>query len=402
MSGLARSRRLLPALCALAGIALIAGCSSGAAHGHATATAASPPGSGQGTLHLVVPPGPVQNGNVDPRIDWATPFEKQTGCTVVLKNANSDAEAVHYLTAPGFSYDGVLASPEEAGQLIGARAVTPLNTRLIAGYQALSSRLRNAPGDASGGRAYGLPYVWDSYVAGFRPGAVKPPPRGWDALFSPATARRYAGKITLPDSPVTLALAALALKSARPSLGITDPFELTRTQFAAVVAAVDAVRGDVGTFWTQDSSVIGQLGDGQDVLGGVLRHQIDALAQAGLPADSVPSLADATPSVPVVGDVDSWLVSAKDANAGCMYRWLSWSASKTVQREVSAWTGEAPADPAACTGGAVGACRQFREADLAFARNIVFEHLPSASCGNGRTGCVPYAQWQTAWDRTAG
>ncbi len=391
-------------LCVLAGTALLAGCSSGASHGHAgaaTATAAASPGAARGTLHLIVPPGPVQNGNVDPRIDWVTPFEKQSGCKVVLKNATTDAEAIHYLTAPGFSYDGVLASPEAAGQLIGTHAVVPLNTRRITGYTALSSRLRKAPGEVSGGRVYGLPYAWESYVAGFRTGAVKPAPRGWDALFAPATAKRYAGKILLPGSPVTLALAALYLKSARPSLGITDPFELDKTQFAAAVAAVHAVRGDVGTLWTQDSSVIGQLGDGQDVLGGVLRHQIDALAKAGLAAASVPSPADRAPSADAVGAIDSWLVSAKDANPGCMYRWLSWSASKTVQREVSAWTGEAPADPAACTGGATGACDQFREADLAFARNIVFEHLPSAGCGHGRTGCVPYTQWQTAWKRVA-
>ena len=318
-------------------------------------------------VRLIVPAGPVQNGNVDPRADWVTAFEQQTGCRIELKNASTDAQALADITrGVGRSYyDGILASPEVAGQLIEAGAVRPLDVQRITGYTQLSPTLRSAPSEVSGTRVYGMPYSWDSYVTGYDAGKVKPAPQGWSSLFAPASAARYGGKITVPDAPVTLALAALYLKSAQPSLGITDPFELTKPQLAAAVQAVTAVRHNVGTFWTQDSLVIGQLGDGQDVLGAVLSHQIVEMARAGLPTAGVPAPAH-------------------------------------VQERVSAWTSTAPANPLACTGPAAANCSEFHEAGLATARNLVFDHLPASDCGDGKTGCADYAQWQTDWQRITG
>lgn len=407
-----RLSAVLPA--AAGGLIVLAAC-SGTAGGSGTGGGAASPwptaltapaaslGPGEGVLRLIVPPGPVQNGNVNPQADWVTPFEKQTGCQVELRNASSDVQAVRDIAGGGAAYDGILASPEAAGQLIAARAVAPLNAGLINGYGALDPKLRSAPSQVSGGTVYGIPYIWDSYVAGYNSGQVKPVPQDWSAVFAPPSAARYVGKITLPDSTATIALAALYLKSARPSLGISDPFELDKTQFAAAVRAVNAVRHSVGTFWTQDSSVIGQLGDGQDVVGGVMNHQIDEMARAGLPAAAVPALATAGRSGVTVAYVESWLMSAKAAHPGCMYRWLSWSASESVQERASAWTNDAPVNPMACTGPVSGTCGRFGEAGLPSARNLVFEHLPVSDCGDGRTGCAAYAQWQAAWQRiTAG
>ena len=358
----------------------------------------------RGVIRLVVSPGPVQNGNVDPKVDWVTPFERQTGCLVVLKNASTDAQAVNDVNrGTGRSYyDGVLGSPEVLGQLAAAKALQPLNVQRIAGYAALSPRLRGAASELFGGQVYGMPYSWDSYVTGYDAGKVRPAPQGWSALFAPASAAQYAGKITLPDSPVTLALAALYLKSARPSLGISDPFELTKPQLAAAVQAVSAVRPSVGTFWNQDSVVVGQLGDGQDLLGAVLSHQIVEMSRAGLPTAGVPSPTEAARPGTAVGEVLSWMVTSKAPETDCMYRWLSWSASASVQERVSAWTANAPANPAACRGPAAANCTEFHESSLATARNIVFDHLPVSDCGTGQTGCTGYAQWQTDWRHLTG
>jgi putative spermidine/putrescine transport system substrate-binding protein len=396
---------------------LVAGCSGGSggtthASGttHATGVAASPAGTapaGQNLLRLVVPPGPVQNGNVMAQDDWVTPFQKQTGCLVYLKNAYTDAEAAKDITAGGSYYSGVLASPELAGQLISSGAAAPLKTALIPGYTALSPALRTAPTEVSGGKTYGVPYAWDSYVTGYDASKVNPAPQNWNALFAPGSAARYAGKITMPDSPATIALAALYLKSAQPSLGITDPFELDKTQFAAATQAVKAVRNNVGTFWSQDSSVIGPLGDGQDVLGAVMTHQIAEMARAGLPTAGVPAQATAagsgsgSGSGETIGYVQSWLMSSHAGNPSCMNRWLSWTASKYVQEHMAAWTGTAPANPAACTGAASPICAAFHETSQSSARNMTFEHLPATACGNGRTGCTSYATWQSAWQRLA-
>ena len=350
-------------------------------------------------IRLVVPPGPVQNGGVDAQTDWVTPFEEQSGCRVELANAATDAAAYADLTkGHGVTYDGVLASPTVAGRLISAKAVVPLDTSRVSGYSRISPRLASAAPEVSGSKTYGLPYLWDSYVTGYDAGKVKPTPQSWNSVFSPSAAKAYAGKITVPEDPVTLGLAALYLKSAQPSLGITDPFELTRTQLAAAERAVQAVRPDISTYWNSDATVVGQLGDGQDVLGAVLTHQINEMTRAGLPTAGVPTLAEATGSGTAVAYLYSWLVSAHAPNTSCMYKWLSWTTSSYVQERASAFTNAAPAVPAACAGPAAENCAAYHMSSLPTARNLVFQHVPEASCGQ-TGGCTSYADWQSAWRR---
>ncbi len=225
----------------------------------------------------------------------------------------------------------MLGSPEVLGTLAWAGDIQPLDVQRITGYPQLSPRLRAAPSELYDGKLYGMPYSWDFYVTGYDPAVVKPAPQSWDTLFEPASAARYAHRITVPDSPVTLALAALYLKSAQPSLGITDPFELTEPQLAAAQQAVIAIRPSVGSFWSQDSDVVGPLGDGQYVLGAVLNHQIEEMSRAGLPTAGWPAPAATAGQGPAVADVQSWMMTAKSPNSSCMYKWLSWSASADVQ-----------------------------------------------------------------------
>jgi putative spermidine/putrescine transport system substrate-binding protein len=417
----ARSRRARRAprpvlLLAVAGLMILLAACSGTRTGKPSANASPSPTGPTATtnpnfIRLVVPPGPVQNGSVDAKSDWVTPFEEQSGCLVELRSANTDADAYKDLTyGIGNSYyDGILASPEVAGQLMQAKAVAPLDTTRITGYSGVSPRLRTAAPEVSGTTTYGLPYLWDSYVTGYDVGQVKPAPKTWTALFSPASAAQHSGKITVPNAPVTLALAALYLKSAQPSLGITDPFELTKSQLTAVQQAVNAVRPHIGTYWDADSTVIGQLGDGQDVLGAVLTHQINEMTRAGLPTAGVPPLTQAAGSGTTVAYMYSWMVSAHAHNPSCAYKWLSWMTSNYVQERAAAFTSAAPVTPAACRGPAAANCTAYHMSTLPTARNLVFEHLPMANCsvasqsgttaGTATTQCTTYAQWQADWLR---
>ncbi|HXP57285.1 MAG TPA: hypothetical protein VN847_20125 [Streptosporangiaceae bacterium] len=399
------ARRASWAVLAVAGLmVLLAACTGVRSGDNLPGATPSPTGPTAATnpdyIRLLVPSGPVQNGEVDPGTDWVTPFEKQSGCRVDLVTVPTDAAAYADLTTGEGEtyYDGVLASPELTGRLVSAKAVAPLTTSRISGYSRISPRLARSAAEVSGTSTYGLPYLWDSYVTGYAAGQVKPAPQSWTALFSPASAKTHSGKITVPQDQVTLGLAALYLKSAQPSLGITDPFELTKTQLTAAEHAVQAVRGDIGTYWSSDSTVVGQLGDGQDVLGAVLTHQINQMARAGLDTAGVPALTAASGggSGTAVASVASWLVSAHAANTTCMYQWLSWTTSDYVQERASAFTSEAPAAPAACTGPAAANCDAYHMSTLPTARNIVFEHLPQASCGQAG-GCTSYTAWQTAW-----
>jgi len=97
-------------------------------------------------IRVLVPPGLVEDGTLDAKTDWVTPFEQQSGCLIELTTEPTDADAYHDLakgTGSSF-YSAVLASPELAGELIGAKAVAPLDTKHISGYSRISPRLASA------------------------------------------------------------------------------------------------------------------------------------------------------------------------------------------------------------------------------------------------------------------
>ena len=52
-------------------------------------------GAGEGKLNIIAWAGYAEDGSTDPKVDWVTPFEKQTGCQVNVKIGNTSDEMVH-------------------------------------------------------------------------------------------------------------------------------------------------------------------------------------------------------------------------------------------------------------------------------------------------------------------
>jgi putative spermidine/putrescine transport system substrate-binding protein len=380
------------AIAAAAGAALtlIAGCASPS--GQVTPAPLSSVGHGEGSLRLLGVTGYVEDGSTDPRVDWVTAFEHRTGCQVTYTQVQDSGAISGEFRLHGTNYyDGVLAPPTLAGQLIGAGLIAPLNLSVVDGYTAISPALRRQEAVRSHGRTYGMPYVWDAYVLGYSNPAVRPVPETWGALFDPHSAARYGGKIMLPDSPLTIAMAAVYLRSARPSLGITDPYELTTGQFGAAVGVLSRVRRNITQYYAQDPQVIDGLATGGAVLGAVLPHHVDILARAGR------GVAAADPAAGTTGSVSFWLMNAQAQDPNCMYQWLAWSLTPRVQQQVAEWSGTASANPDACDGLGRQFCAVYHVADQAYLSRVAFAHLPVANCGDGRRDCVGWAGWLTAW-----
>jgi putative spermidine/putrescine transport system substrate-binding protein len=89
---------------------------------------------------------------------------------------------------------------------------------------------------------------------------VKPAPNSWSAIYS----SKYKGKITIPDNPIQIADAALYLSRTKPSLGITDPYELTKPQFDAVIALLQEQKPLVRVYSTD---TIGTMSSGDVWIG---------------------------------------------------------------------------------------------------------------------------------------
>ena len=78
-------------------------------------------GEMEGKVNILAWPGYAEDGSNDPKVDWVTPFEKQTGCQANVKYFGTSDEAVNLMKTG--EYDVVSASGDASLRLI-AVAVT--------------------------------------------------------------------------------------------------------------------------------------------------------------------------------------------------------------------------------------------------------------------------------------
>src|SRR5436190_24251355 len=89
-------------------------------------------GTGEGQLNIIAWAGYAEDGSTDKKVDWVTPFEKQTGCQVNVKIGNTSDEMVTLMRTG--QYDGVSASGDATLRLIAGGDVAPVNTKLVPNY----------------------------------------------------------------------------------------------------------------------------------------------------------------------------------------------------------------------------------------------------------------------------
>lgn len=387
-----RSRRLLAAV--LATVLGLAGCSGGG-DGHRTraARAAGTLGEGEGSLALLTWSPYAEDGSNDPRVDWITPFEKKTKCRVDVKYATDPQQMLELMSKPNLHYDGVAAPPEIAGQLIADRQVAPVNADLVDGYKNLEPALRAQL--TRGARHYGVPFTWGVNLLLYDQRAVHPAPDSWAALFDPAAAAKYGGRLVVRDSPLTLGDVALYLKAHNRRLHIKDPFALTPKQLAAAEAVMTKLRPSVKTYWKNAADGIAPFADGEAALGQGWPYQADVLSRSGRPITGV------TPREGVTGWMDAWMLGVRADHPNCMYQWMSWAVSPEVQEQVAEWDGAAPADPDACGRDRLSPqfCSAYHVGDRSYLGRVWWARTPTGDCSGDGKGdhCTDYAGWTTAW-----
>ncbi|MFL5794047.1 MAG: extracellular solute-binding protein, partial [Actinomycetota bacterium] len=272
----ARTRaRLLPLALALA-VALLAaaGCGSdepSGSSGGAASQGFTPPevpmlqslGAGEGKVNLVAWAGYVEDGSTDPKVDWVTSFEKETGCQVNVKVAATSDEMVQLMKSG--QYDAVSASGDASLRLVAAGDVAPVNTDLVPNYKDVFEALKMKPWNSVNGKAYGIPHGRGANLLMGRTDVVKTAPDSWGVVFD--TASPYKGKVTAYDSPIYIADAALYLKATKPDLGITNPYELDDKQFQASVDLLKQQAGIVGEYWSDYAKAVQAFKSGSTVVG---------------------------------------------------------------------------------------------------------------------------------------
>jgi putative spermidine/putrescine transport system substrate-binding protein len=341
-------------------------------------------GPGEGQLDIIAWPGYIERGESDKAYDWVTPFEKQTGCKVNVKTAATSDEMVSLMAKGG--YDLVTASGDASLRLIAGKRVQPVNIDLIANWKNVDERLQDGAWFNVGGQRYGTPYQWGPNILAYNTDVFKTAPTSWSVVFDEQTlpdGKSNKGRVQAYDGPIYIADAALYLKTAKPELGIKDPYQLTEAQYAAALDLLRKQHALVHRYW-HDATV--QMSDFKNegvVASGTWKYQVN-----GLQADKQP-ISSTVPREGVTGWADTTMLHAQAKHPNCAYQWMNWSLEPKVQGDVSAWFGSVPSVPAACKGNALLGDEGCKTNGFEAFDEIAFWRTPESEGGK----YVPYSRW---------
>ncbi len=389
-----RNRKLL-ALGVVAVMALAA-CSSGPA-ASAGPSAQATLGAGEGQLNLVIWGGYAERGAVDPAFDWVTPFETKTGCKVSTTDMTDSNNGVSLMQSG--DYDGGSFSGDATSRLMAGGVVAPVNTALTPNYANVFEGLKNKTHNSLNGVAYGVPHGRGPNLLMYNTEAITTPPTSWDAVWEGGS--MYAGKISIYDSSIYIADAAIHLMKTKPDLGIKNPYQLNDAQFAAAVALLEQQRDNGALYWGTYSDQIASYAAGDVVVGTSWQFMVNLMQAEGSP------IAGVLPDEGSTGWSDTWMIAANAKNPNCMYMWMDHMASAEANGQATVWFGESPTSQAACDYAETlspGHCELTHAADEAYYSKIWYWSTPQADCADtdSATTCKDQDAWVAAWTALRG
>lgn len=344
----------------------------------------------EGEVAIVAWPSYIERGANDPAYDWVTGFEKETGCKVTVKEAATSDEMVSLMSSGG--YDLVTASGDATLRLISAKIVQEVDIAKIPSYSKVDQRLQDSPWHTVGGKHYGVPYQWGPNVLMYNTKAFgDKAPTSWSVVFEEQTlpdGKSNKDRVQAYSGPIYIADAALYLKTHKPELGITDPYELNEAQFTAALDILRQQRKIVPKYWGDYLVQIEDFKNEGFVASSAWPLQVNMLQLDKQPISSV------VPTEGATGWSDTTMLSATAPHPTCAYLWLEHSINPKVQGDVASWFGSAPAVPAACDGASEALGKEGCKANgYDTFDKIYFWKTPIADCGNGKNDCVTYDRW---------
>ncbi len=344
-------------------------------------------GAVEGQLDIVAWPGYVESGASDKAYDWVTDFEKATSCKVNVKTAASSDEMVTLMNQGGF--DLVTASGDASLRLVAGKKVQPINIDLIPNWKDVDPRLQAAPWNTVDGVHYGTPYQWGPNVLAYNTTVFKEAPKSWSVVFEEQNlpdGKSNKGRVQAYYGAIAIADAAVYLMTKKPELGIKNPYELNKDQYAAALALVTGQRALVGRYWGDAAVQVDDFKNEGVVASSSWPYQVNLLQ-----ADKKP-VASTIPAEGATGWSDTTMMHVNAAHPNCAYMWLNHSLEAKVQGDVAAWFGSVPAVPAACKGNSLLTDTGCDTNGFANFDKIYFWRTPIGKC-EAEGSCVPYSQW---------
>jgi len=386
-------RRIL----ALVGVAALVAAACGGSSATPAPSVPQSIGAGEGELKLVIWTGYAERGASDAAFDWVTPFEKETGCKVSTTDMTDSNNGVSLMQSG--EYDGISASGDATIRLIKGGTVAPVNTALFKNYGNVFAGLKNLPHNTIDGVNYGVPHGRGPNLLAYNTEVLKTPPTSWDSVWDGGA--DVNGKVSVYDSSIYIADAALHLMTKQPDLGIKNPYQLTQAQFDAAVKLLEQQRDNGALYWGTAADQITSFTAGDSVIGTTWQYQVNVLQ-----ADSQ-KVAAVLPEEGSTGWSDTWMISTKAKHPNCMLLWMDHMMSPVASAQATVWFGEAPTSPQACDEAeklSPGHCEQTHANDEAYYKKVWYWSTPQSDCADtdAATTCKTQDDWVAAWTKIRG
>ena len=373
---------------------LLAACSSG---GSSAATPMASLGTGEGELNLVIWAGYAERGDVDENFDWVTPFEEKTGCKVNAKEMTDSNNGVSLMQSG--EYDGGSFSGDATNRLMTAGIVAPVNTDLIPNYANIFEGLKNKTHNSLDGVPYGVPHGRGPNLLMYNTDVVTEPQTSWDIVWDGGA--NGEGKVSVYDSSIYIADAALHLMQTNPDLGITNPYQLNEEQFNAAIELLKKQRDAGALYWGTYSDQVNSYTAGDVTTGTSWQFMANLLQAEDKPVEAV------LPDEGSTGWSDTWMIATKAKHPNCMYMWMDHMASAEANGQATVWFGEAPTSQQACDYAetiAPGHCEQTHATDEAYYDKVWYWATPRADCADedSATTCKTQDDRVAAWTELRG
>jgi len=364
--------------------------------GSPEASAITEIGEGEGELNLVIWAGYAENGQTDPAFDWVTSFEEDTGCEVNATNMSDSNNGVSLIQSG--EYDGISASGDATTRLIASDLVAPINTDIFENYANVFPDLKDLPHNTVDGVNYGVPHGRGPNLLAWNTESFEEAPTGWSAVFDGA---EHAGDISIYDSSIFIADAALYLMNTQPDLGITDPYQLTQEQFDAAIDVLEQLDANDPLYWADYTDQISSYASGDVVVGTTWPLQVNLLQADGAPIEAI------TPEEGTTGWSDTWMMYSEAEHPNCMLMWMDHMMSPEANSQATVWFGEAATSPQACEAAeelSPGHCEAQHADEAEYWENIWYWSTPQESCADDddATTCVTQDDWVEAWTTLRG
>ena len=349
-------------------------------------------GPGEGELDIVIWAGYAENGSSDKTYDWVTPFQNLTGCQVHSQDMNDSNNGVSLMQSG--AYDGISASGDATTRLIQGGLVAPIDTSIFLNYANVFDSLKNLPHNTVNGVNYGVPHGRGANLLGYNTDKVTPAPTSWSPIWEDGAT--YSGKISIYDSSIFIADAALHLKTTHPELGITNIYQLNDAQFSAAVDLLKTLNSNHPLYWGTSADQVQSYTSGDVVVGTTWQYQINQLQGANQPVVGI------LPDEGSTGWSDTWMLSSKAKHPNCMLMWMDWMMSPMANALATIWFGEAPTSQAACDYAETispGHCQTYHATDETYFSKVYYWATPQADCADSdpATTCKTQDDWVQAW-----